>query len=97
MPKPTTDTTSAIMAAEQTVWRLDSQVCDQCQDQCWSVQGEASGALSNGLWTTTVTWIDHVGLGVALAALSRNLGQHAGKVRQREAMAALIETQQTLW
>lgn len=97
MAKESTLTVERIMASGDLRSRVESVICDRCQDLCWSVEVWAYDLAGEDA-KACLFYREHFGSqSDALLTVARWLLKHAGAIRSREDAAWLLEHQGTLW
>ena len=91
------DRAAAVAAADQVVIRIEPITCAQCEAQCWTVEGEATGYLGREGWLTSLVYVEHATLSASLAIATRALGAIGAVVREREERQWMLEHQPRLW
>lgn len=96
MGKPTTDQAAAVQAADSVIFELSKTVCNDCEDDCWTLAATAVGMINGRYWETWLSYRPHMDTVAALGAMAGVAGPLSRKIHDREVQAAMIEVQTQL-
>lgn len=97
MGKEITDSDKAIMHADVSTITWRAVVCDDCEDQCYSLHIVSGGDMGRQQWAKHLHRRDHLSLQHVMEAAGRWMLAAASRERDRQAAAWLLEHQPTLW